>query len=851
MRVWLQTAVLLALVTAPVLSRADDWQHLGQDDGRARTTKELSGAAFVGQWRHRLAEGDKVVASPAVADGLVLVAGSTGKLEALRARDGGKVWEADVGGAVATPAIVQGRVVVATMSGKLMALRLADGRVLWENAFGGHDYGSPLPVANADGVIDSVIVAAGFPEKKVARIGLAKGEVLWETPRDKLQDLVQSSPALAGSLVILGLNGGKYQALDVKTGALVWQAVTDGAVYLSSPLADGDRIYMLPGGKDPLLFAVEAKTGKAVPGFPLMMADPAAAPQGKLLAKSVATSSPMKAGDLVVATLRFEYAIEGKDGKQRWELREYVVAIKVKGPEVQVSWSWKGGTRTVETPNDIPGLNLAATPAAWTTGSEVLVAVTSSLSGRVAVLDARTGNERWTAPLAGPARSSPVLANGQLLVGTDGGILHAFASEWNRAPAPPVGFKPTEGATVELSPELKWQGAMDPEGQSLVFELRLDRDGELLQDWGYRVVTGPGETSLKLEQKLEEGLEYVWAVRARDVAGAYSEWSPLQSFRVHAASPVQVAGEKYADLREALLAAVPGQIVRLGKGHYKLSSTLPLPPGLSLLGAGPHETIIDGAGLPVGLSVDGRPGQSEDTTEIANLTVAGARVGIKVAGDQRTRVRNVVLRDNTEIGLLAEAVATVEMANTTVARNGIGVKSSGQLRARNSLVAENASGLVAAARGAIESRYNDVWGNREKDYDGLEAGAGDLKEAVLFADARAGDFRINEAQPTTDMGDPSDPYDQEPVPNGGRVNIGAYGNTSWAELSPEKPAPVAGNEPTPGTAPPGTEGPSGGKRGGGLFGCAVGGGQAGDGGAGALALGLGLLIALRARRRRG
>jgi len=38
--------------------------------------------------------------------------------------------------------------------------------------------------------------------------------------------------------------------------------------------------------------------------------------------------------------------------------------------------------------------------------------------------------------------------------------------------------------------------------------------------------------------------------------------------------------------------------------------------------------------------------------------------------------------------------------------------------------------------------------------------------------------------PCIDAGDPSSDFSQEPLPNGGRVNLGAYGNTSEASQSP-------------------------------------------------------------------
>jgi hypothetical protein len=46
------------------------------------------------------------------------------------------------------------------------------------------------------------------------------------------------------------------------------------------------------------------------------------------------------------------------------------------------------------------------------------------------------------------------------------------------------------------------------------------------------------------------------------------------------------------------------------------------------------------------------------------------------------------------------------------------------------------------------------------------------------------DFHLQPASPGVDRGDPTDPYYAEPTPNGGRIDIGAYGNTAGATASP-------------------------------------------------------------------
>jgi hypothetical protein len=53
-----------------------------------------------------------------------------------------------------------------------------------------------------------------------------------------------------------------------------------------------------------------------------------------------------------------------------------------------------------------------------------------------------------------------------------------------------------------------------------------------------------------------------------------------------------------------------------------------------------------------------------------------------------------------------------------------------------------------------------------------------------FVDASAEDFRLRGDSPALDRGDPISLYDNEPAPNGGRIDIGAYGNTADATASP-------------------------------------------------------------------
>jgi len=100
--------------------------------------------------------------------------------------------------------------------------------------------------------------------------------------------------------------------------------------------------------------------------------------------------------------------------------------------------------------------------------------------------------------------------------------------------------------------------------------------------------------------------------------------------------------------------------------------------------------------------------------------------------------------------------------------------------------------------------YNDVWGNAGGNYGGgASAGEGDISADPLFADPAKAEFHLkskagrwepgtkswvkdNVQSPCIDAGDPESPYAQEPVPNGNRMNMGAYGNTPEASKSARK-----------------------------------------------------------------
>lgn len=60
------------------------------------------------------------------------------------------------------------------------------------------------------------------------------------------------------------------------------------------------------------------------------------------------------------------------------------------------------------------------------------------------------------------------------------------------------------------------------------------------------------------------------------------------------------------------------------------------------------------------------------------------------------------------------------------------------------------------------------------------AGVGNITVDPMFVNAGGGDYRLAPGSPCIDAGDPASPYSNEPAPNGGRADMGRFGDTEQA-----------------------------------------------------------------------
>lgn len=120
---------------------------------------------------------------------------------------------------------------------------------------------------------------------------------------------------------------------------------------------------------------------------------------------------------------------------------------------------------------------------------------------------------------------------------------------------------------------------------------------------------------------------------------------------------------------------------------------------------------------------------------------------------------------------------------------------------RNSIIVMGTGGgggLRVENGGDPAISYNCIWGNSGGEYNNCEPGPGDISKDPFFKGGSPYDFHLQSEKgrfesgqwvvdvrtsPAIDAGDPGDDFALEVYPNGGRINMGAYGGSAEASLS--------------------------------------------------------------------
>ena len=249
-------------------------EHLGSYAGPVPT---LDSVAWKFQTRGR------VISSPAVAGGLVVVGSADGSLYGLNRSDGTQRWKFDTKGPVnSSPAIADGLVYVGSVDGNVYAVDSATGAQRWVFATKGERrftapgiHGAiprtermpdPFDVFLSSPTVANGTVYIGSGDQHVYALDARTGALKWQFATG---DVVHAAPALANNTVYVGSWDRNLYALDAATGKEKWRYTTgnDTTIYnqiglASSPAVAGGMVFV--GGRDGKFHAVDEKTGKLV-----------------------------------------------------------------------------------------------------------------------------------------------------------------------------------------------------------------------------------------------------------------------------------------------------------------------------------------------------------------------------------------------------------------------------------------------------------------------------------------------------------------------------------------------------------------------------------------------------------
>jgi outer membrane protein assembly factor BamB len=325
--------------------------------------KQLTGV----KWAFKT--GGPIVASPAVAEGVVYITSMDSHLYAVDQETGKEKWNFKSSRPIASsPTVANGAVYFVSSGGAVVALDLATGKPKWAyateyerkfEAKGLHGYPSPAQtIPDAWDVFTSSPAVAngkvffGSGDGNVYAVDAQTGVLQWKFPT---KDVVHASPAVANNTVYVGSWDSRLYAIDADTGQEKWSLQTgeDAAIhnqvgFQSSPAVVEGTVYV--GCRDAHVYAVDAATGRKKWDYPTskswVVGTPAVrdgmvyvgtsdsarfmaldAKTGRLKfnfdAKAYMFSSAALAGDLAYVGDHNGklYAIDAKTGKLAWEFQ--------------------------------------------------------------------------------------------------------------------------------------------------------------------------------------------------------------------------------------------------------------------------------------------------------------------------------------------------------------------------------------------------------------------------------------------------------------------------------------------------------------------------------------------------
>lgn len=388
-----EVAAQISALTAPVANA--DWTQV--NGGPTHALGHLAGPASLSvAWRADIgAGGDRLTATPVVADGRVFTLDSEATVSAFGLSGGAPQWRVDLspsdesgddgfGGGLA---VAEGRVFVTTGFGEVAALDAASGAEIWRQKM-------PAPIRAAPAVSDGIVIAVSRDNTAVG-FGAEDGAPRWRAAGAASGAGVfgGASPAISpGGVAILPFGSGELVAVRASSGQRLWSDVLSGGRrgQASSVISDisSDPVILgvavIAGNQSGRLGAVDGRSGRR--GW----------------TRDFGARGPVWADGqtifLVTDTAELK-RLSAQDGSTMWS---------VSLPEF-------------DDPEDRTGAIAYGGPVL--AGGRLLLA---SSEGELLTFDPLTGAETGRIPVSGLAGLAPVVAGGVVYVLTEAGELAAL-----------------------------------------------------------------------------------------------------------------------------------------------------------------------------------------------------------------------------------------------------------------------------------------------------------------------------------------------------------------------------------------------------------------------------------------
>src|SRR2546421_6557508 len=170
----------------------------------------------------------------------------------LNAADGTQVWDAKAGDRVnSAPAISDGKAFVSGCAAPLRAIDIKSANEAFPADLPALAPGSPACLA------DRLII--GTDRGHVVAISSDGKKTLWSYDKVEGEALVQSTPAVAENIAVIGTHDRSVHAIDTTNGQQKWTFKTRGDVDAPPIISDG-RVYV--GSHDKHFYVLDLKTGQ-------------------------------------------------------------------------------------------------------------------------------------------------------------------------------------------------------------------------------------------------------------------------------------------------------------------------------------------------------------------------------------------------------------------------------------------------------------------------------------------------------------------------------------------------------------------------------------------------------------